>query len=442
AVSAPSASTAGATARRWAQSPRAVPRAQGVVQSTSVVSGMRMAWIVSGSISRSGDFISAAPMPHDRAAIVASARPRRRASGSAAAAAGAACCSLTMRASPPRVTAQPSAAASVRRSPNHQIASAPATSGYPAVEIVTARARPSVFALSRYAVSPTPRATRTLTTIETHAPAVRPWSPLGSPATRAAGIRNRLPTAERTMLRERLGTRVASVRASSVMSVHASALESAARIPNTGPGPDATRPDCSTGAEGACVAGRTRARRGLARGSSGRPGGVGPPRRALSGLPGLVPRGPDQLREAVGRDRAPRRQQEVPGAGLGHRRPHLRPDPRGRDVGEVRVAEPADQRQRRPAPHLGERRARLPVGPRDRVHGVIQQAIEVDGVPVGVEDVELAVGPDRLQQRQVLRPHEALVLLEGEGLRRGRDREEDARRPVLEARDRVPDQVV
>ena len=50
AVRPPSASTRVATAWRW-PAPRTVPRAHGVAQSTSVLSGSRTAWIVKGSTS-------------------------------------------------------------------------------------------------------------------------------------------------------------------------------------------------------------------------------------------------------------------------------------------------------------------------------------------------------------------------------------------------------
>src|SRR5947209_4470281 len=97
-----------------------------------------------------------------------------------------------------------------------------------------ARARAMARALSKKAVSPTPTARTTLATRDAHAPApTRPRLPR-FPATRARATRKTLPTAERTMLSENAEKCGERARPSRVMSVHASAEESAASAPRAG----------------------------------------------------------------------------------------------------------------------------------------------------------------------------------------------------------------
>ncbi len=159
-------------------------------------------------------------------------------------------------------------------------------------------------------------------------------------------------------------------------------------------------------------------------------------------MPDLRPRRADELGEAVGRERASGRDEELPRPGLRDGRADLLADAGGERVGEAFVVDASHQDPRRETAHEREGRARLAVRPRDRVDRVVEQAVQVEATPVSVEDVALPEGPDRLQEREVEGAHEPLVLLRRDRLARGGNGVEDPRGSAVQARDRVADEVV
>src|SRR5436309_9059760 len=100
--------------------------------------------------------------------------------------------------------------------------------------MVMARARPSVRALSKNAVSPTPTEVMTEIARYVQESGLTLARFVGSPRVRATGTSSTLPTPERMMLREKAENSEDRLRAIRLMSVQASAVPSAARTPTVG----------------------------------------------------------------------------------------------------------------------------------------------------------------------------------------------------------------
>ena len=83
----------------------------------------------------------------------------------------------------------------------------------------------------------------------------------------------------------------------------------------------------------------------------------------------------------------------------------------------------------RPLARLGDARAAVQVCPRQDVDGVVQQTIQKKLGAVRMQDVELALPLDRIEQGEVERPHEPLVLFARHDFRACRHGQEDARAP-------------
>ena len=73
---------------------------------------------------------------------------------------------------------------------------------------------------------------------------------------------------------------------------------------------------------------------------------------------------------------------------------------------------------------------------------VIQEPIQEKLFPVGMEDMHLPFSFDRIQKLEIKGAHEFFILLNGEGLGGGRNREKDARGSATQAGEGVLNQIL